>query len=196
MVRSFAKTRNMKKKILVLGTSTASIYIKSYWGDRAEVIVLGRKTTPIFDMLDNNSWPSLECLSSFDEIHYTTHANIGTAQIPIMTELLKHLSIANVNLIVWSSMWGSITHTTDSMWYWLPYKIVKVAMNMTCKVLAYQKETNAKILLIHPGSYASRMNAKSDINGEQIVHTALSNIENWDGKFMFMDGRNGNAIPY
>ena len=184
------------KRILVLGTSTASKYVQSYWGSRAEVVVIGRKTDPVFNMLDRATWPQIDYLNGFDEVHYTTHANIGVAQIGIMSELLRHLAGANTRLIAWTSMWGSITYTTDTMWHWLPYKLVKASMNMTCKVLAHQKETRARILLLHPGSYASKMNTTDAIDGEAVVHTALANVERWDEKFMFMDGRNGNSVPF
>jgi hypothetical protein len=40
------------------------------------------------------------------------------------------------------------------------------------------------------------MNTTDAIDGEAVVHTALANVERWDEKFMFMDGRNGDSVPF
>lgn len=195
-----AYTSNYKdilvKKILVLGASEAARSIVAYWHKRAEVEVRGRATAVKFDVMDPATWPSGGELSSFDEVHYTSHVQNGTEQIPLVAEFLRRCATHTNRLVVYTSMWGSTTLTEGSRWQWLPYKLVKNAINMVCKVLAHQQETKAQILLLHPGSYHSRMNPNEEKDARDTMFTALKNVEAWDGKFMYMDGRNGEHIPF
>lgn len=184
------------RKILVLGTSAAAQYVQEYYAGKCVVDVIGRTTTPRFDLFDQTTWPSAALLAEYTEVHYTVHAQVGYEQIKAMAELLRWIAQHPVRLIAYTSGWSSITLTEDSRWRWLPYKIVKAAMNMTCKVLAHQQETQAQILLFHPGSFASRMNPTERLDGREVMAKALANLDAWDGQFKFMDGKTGKSLPF
>lgn len=184
------------RKILVLGTSAAAECVKANYAGRCVVDVIGRSTTPRFDLFDKTTWPSAATLAEYTEVHYTVHAQVGVDQITAMVELLRWLSQHPIRLIAYTSGWASITLTKDTRWRWLPYKLVKSAMNMTCKVLAHQQETKAQILLFHPGSFASRMNPTESVDGREVMRVALGNLDLWNGEFMFMDGKTGRSLPF
>lgn len=186
------------KNVLILGTSAIGKSVAKCMQQQGHTVrVIGRSTDPKFELLDKTTWSGVD-LTGVDELHFTIHdGQQGLNQAFAILDYLNRLAPRQMRVIVYSSLWGSITETnTLERTSSYKYKMIKAALNMGVKCLQMQPTTAAKFVLIHPGSFRSRLNALSPDVVDRCASQLVKFVDNWNGEFGFFNASNGETIQF
>lgn len=186
------------KNVLILGTSAIGVAVAARMTQQGHTVrVVGRSTTPKFELLDKTTWDGVS-LVGVDELHFTIHdGRQGLNQAFAILDYLTRLATREMRVVVYSSLWGSITETnTLERTSSYKYKMIKAALNMGVKCLQMQPSTRAKFVLIHPGSFRSRLNTLSPDVVDKCAVQLIKFVDQWDGEFGFFNAFNGEPIQF